>query len=179
MDKEKAIAVFENKQIHRHNEEDTEIWYFSLVDIVQALTDSSIPTDYLKKIRKRDEELNTFLGTNYPQIQMLTASGKKNITLAGNETVTNLHGFKMLAAYTKSIHPATSSLLINSTKLLRKLVLSFKFLYLCTRNAFIAFSKSCNSAYFFDSNLTKDNTPSRLTSVAHLGGLLFYHPLAI
>jgi len=28
-------------------------------------------------------------------------------------------------------------------------------------------------------NLTKDNTPSRLTSVAHLGGFLFYKPLAL
>lgn len=84
MDKEKAIAVFENKQIRRHYEEDTEVWYFSLVDIVQALTDSSNPTDYLKKIRKRDEELNSFLGTNCPQIQMLTESGKKRKTLAGN-----------------------------------------------------------------------------------------------
>jgi hypothetical protein len=27
--------------------------------------------------------------------------------------------------------------------------------------------------------LTKDNTPSRLTSVAHLGGFLFYKPLAL
>ena len=84
MDKEKTIAVFENKQIRRHYEEDTEIWYFSLVDIIQALTDSTNPTDYLKKIRKRDEELNSFLGTNCPQIQMLTASGKKRKTLAGN-----------------------------------------------------------------------------------------------
>jgi len=84
MDKEKAIAVFENKQIRRHYDEETEIWYFSLVDIVQALTDSSNPTDYLKKIRKRDEELNSFLGTNCPQIQMLTTSGKNRKTLAGN-----------------------------------------------------------------------------------------------
>jgi hypothetical protein len=48
---------------------------FSLVDITAALTDSSNPTDYLKKLRKRDTELNFYLGTNCPQVEMET---KKN-----------------------------------------------------------------------------------------------------
>jgi len=44
----------------------------SLVDIVQTLTDSVNPTDYLKKLRKRDEELGSYLGTNCPHVEMLT-----------------------------------------------------------------------------------------------------------
>ena len=80
---ENSIAVFESKQIRRHYDYENEVWYFSLVDIVAALTDSSNPTDYLKKMRKRDAELNTYLGTNCPQVAMLT-NGKSRKTLAGS-----------------------------------------------------------------------------------------------
>jgi len=72
MENNKAIAVFDNKQIRRSYDDVNEIWYFSLVDIVEALTESSNPTDYLKKIRKRDIELNTYIGTNCPQVAMVT-----------------------------------------------------------------------------------------------------------
>lgn len=80
---ENSIAVFESKQIRRHYDTETEVWYFSLVDIVAALTDSSNPTDYLKKMRKRDVELNTYLGTNCPQVAMIT-NGKNRKILAGS-----------------------------------------------------------------------------------------------
>ncbi|KHJ37301.1 hypothetical protein PBAC_25410 [Pedobacter glucosidilyticus] len=80
---ENSIAVFESKQIRRHYDEEKETWYFSLVDIVAALTDSLNPTDYLKKMRKRDHELNLYIGTNCPQVAMLT-NGKNRKTLAGD-----------------------------------------------------------------------------------------------
>ncbi len=78
----KAVAVFENKAIRKHYDEQNEIWYFSLVDIVAALTESINATDYLKKLRKRDAELNFYIGTNCPQVEMLT-NGKKRKTLSG------------------------------------------------------------------------------------------------
>lgn len=78
-----AIKVFEDKKVRSHYDTDNEIWYFSIVDIVEALTDSKNPTDYLKKIRKRDVELGSYIGTNCPQVTMLT-NGKKRKTLAGN-----------------------------------------------------------------------------------------------
>jgi hypothetical protein len=45
----KEIIIFENSQIRRHYDTANEVWYFSLVDIVGALTDSVNATDYLKK----------------------------------------------------------------------------------------------------------------------------------
>lgn len=75
--------VFENSHIRRHYNLENEVWYFSLVDIVAVLTDSANPTDYLKKMRKRDSELHSYIGTNCPQVPMIT-NGKKRKTLAGN-----------------------------------------------------------------------------------------------
>ena len=77
------VKQFENKQIRSVWNAEEEEWYFSVVDVVGALTDSTNPTDYLKKMRKRDTELAGYLGTNCPQVAMKTASGKMRKTLAG------------------------------------------------------------------------------------------------
>ena len=52
--------------------------------MVGVLTDSTNPTDYLKKMRKRDPELAAFMGTNCPQIEMITQTGKRRKTLSAN-----------------------------------------------------------------------------------------------
>ncbi len=79
-----AIQLFEGKKVRIVWDAEQEKYYFSIVDIVQVLTDSTNPTDYLKKLRKRDPELGTFLGTNCPQVEMLTFTGKKRLTLASD-----------------------------------------------------------------------------------------------
>lgn len=84
METNKSLAVFKSKQIRRYYDDKTETWYFSIVDIVEALTDSVNATDYLKKLRKRDAELHAYLGTNCPQVVMVTATGKSRITLGGD-----------------------------------------------------------------------------------------------
>ena len=82
MESRESIIIFEISQIRRYYDTENEVWYFSLVDIVGALTDSVNATDYLKKMRKRDAELNGYIGTNCPQVAMLT-NGKNRKTLAG------------------------------------------------------------------------------------------------
>lgn len=74
------IKLFDQKRIRSYWNEKEEQWYFSIVDIVEALTDSVNLTDYLKKLRKRDAELGSYLGTNCPQVEMLT-NGKNRIYL--------------------------------------------------------------------------------------------------
>lgn len=76
------IKLFEQREIRSYWNEKEEQWYFSVVDIVEALTDSVNATDYLKKLRKCDSELGSYIGTNCPQVEMLT-NGKKIKTLAG------------------------------------------------------------------------------------------------
>lgn len=78
------IKLFQDKKIRSSWNEEEQQWYFSVVDVVAALTDSVNPTDYLKKIRKRDDILADYIGTNCPQVDMLTETGKKRKTLAAN-----------------------------------------------------------------------------------------------
>jgi len=78
------IKLFQDKKIRSAWNDEEEQWYFSVVDVVEALTDSLNPTDYLKKLRKRDEILSSYLGTNCPLVEMLTETGKKRKTLAAN-----------------------------------------------------------------------------------------------
>ena len=79
-----SLKLFETKRIRSVWNEEEQQWYFSVVDVVGALTDSVNPTDYLKKMRKRDAELATYRGTNCPQVAMETETGKKRRTLAAN-----------------------------------------------------------------------------------------------
>ncbi len=49
----KEVVLFEAKEIRRYYDVDSEIWYFSLVDMVEALSESKNPKDYIKKMRKK------------------------------------------------------------------------------------------------------------------------------
>lgn len=77
MSKEEALKLFETKKIRTVWDNEKEKRYFSIVDVVAVLTDSINPTDYLKKLRKRDKELGEYIGTNCPQILMTTETGRK------------------------------------------------------------------------------------------------------
>ena len=76
------IALFEQKEIRRvwHDEE----WYFSVSDVVKALTDSTDPKQYIKKMRARDPELSNNWGTICTPVQMIAADGKQRKIQAAN-----------------------------------------------------------------------------------------------
>jgi DNA-damage-inducible protein D len=82
MEQNSKLALFQEKEIRRiwHNEE----WFFSVLDIVEVLADTPNPTDYFKKMRKRDDQLKTFVGTNCPHVAMQGKEGKSRKTLAAN-----------------------------------------------------------------------------------------------
>ena len=52
MNNPNALKTFDNKRIRTLWDETQEKWYFSVVDVIEALTESKNPTDYLKKMRK-------------------------------------------------------------------------------------------------------------------------------
>ena len=84
MSKPTKVVLFKDKSIRSHWDDEQEDWFFSVVDVVAALTDSANPTDYLKKLRKRDDILGEYIGTNCPQVAMPTATGKMRKTLAAS-----------------------------------------------------------------------------------------------
>lgn len=84
MDENNSIQLFEDRKIRTAWNEEKEEWYFSVVDVVAVLSDSANPTDYLKKMRKRDKQLASYLGTNCPQVEMTGSTGKKRKVLAAN-----------------------------------------------------------------------------------------------
>ena len=57
MIKKQAIQLFEERKVRTVWDDQEEKWYFCVVDVVEALTDSVNPTDYIKKMKKRDPEL--------------------------------------------------------------------------------------------------------------------------
>lgn len=69
-----GVALFEQSSIRRvwHDGQ----WWFSVVDVVAVLTDSVNPKDYIKKMKRRDEELNVKWGTICPPLEMKAKDGK-------------------------------------------------------------------------------------------------------
>ncbi|MDO9276113.1 MAG: BRO family protein [Lutibacter sp.] len=73
MKKEIALKLFEQKQVRSLWNEDEEKWYFSIVDVVPIFTESKNALAYWRKLKQR-------------------------LIAEGNQTVTNCHGLKMIAA---------------------------------------------------------------------------------
>ncbi|MCB9352520.1 MAG: Bro-N domain-containing protein [Lewinellaceae bacterium] len=82
MDQEHRIIVFQEKEIRRvwHNEE----WWFAVADIVETLTDTKNVRQYVKKMRRRDTELNRNWGTICTPLHMIAKDGKKRKVNAAN-----------------------------------------------------------------------------------------------
>ncbi len=68
-----SIKLFEDFKVRTLWDRDKEVWWFSVVDIINILTESKDPTAYWRKLKQR-------------------------LKAEGNETVTNCHGLKMKAS---------------------------------------------------------------------------------
>lgn len=77
------ISIFEQKEIRKvwYNDE----WWFSIVDVVGALTNSMNVADYIKKMRKRDECLSEGWGQIVTPLAMDTIGGRQSINCANTE----------------------------------------------------------------------------------------------
>ena len=90
----KELAVFEGHEIRRSFDEATETWWFSVVDIVQVLTqqpDSKTARKYWNKLKERLGKEGSQLVTNCHQLKMPAADGKNYLTdVATAETLLRL-----------------------------------------------------------------------------------------
>jgi DNA-damage-inducible protein D len=92
--KENSLAVFEDYKIRRVYDENSETWYFSVVDIIQVLIqqpDYKTARKYWNKLKERLKAEGSESVTNCHQLKMEAADGKKYLTDAANpETLLRL-----------------------------------------------------------------------------------------
>lgn len=89
--KENSIVLFNEKQVRRIYDEDKELWYFSIVDIIEFLTESPNPNNYWKVLKHRLKKEWSQLVTNCNQLKLLASDGKKYLTdVADTETILRL-----------------------------------------------------------------------------------------
>jgi len=80
-----SIKLFQDKIVRSIWDDEKEEWFFSVNDVVQILTDSTNVTDYIKKMRKRDEELSEGWGQIVTPLYVQTAGGKQKTNFANAE----------------------------------------------------------------------------------------------
>ena len=85
------IAVFKQKQIRRVWDEEKELWYFSVIDIVEILTDSAIPKRYWSDLKIKMKLEGSQLYEKIVQLKLKSSDGKKYLTdVADTETILRL-----------------------------------------------------------------------------------------
>ena len=87
MTKKQAIQLFEERKVRTVWDEEQEKWYFCVADVVEALTDSVNPTDYIKKMKKRDPELAKGWGQIVTPLSVQTAGGKQRVNCATQQGI--------------------------------------------------------------------------------------------
>ena len=80
MDDNFAIQLFEGKSVRIVWDAEQEKYYFSIVDIVQVLTDSADATAYWRKLKQRLKAEGNETVTNCHALKLPAADGKKRLT---------------------------------------------------------------------------------------------------
>ena len=74
------IKVFENKEIRTQWDAEKEDWYFSVVDVVEALTDSVQPRKYWSDLKNKLKDEGSELSEKIGQLKMIAKDGKSRLT---------------------------------------------------------------------------------------------------
>lgn len=74
------LALFENKQVRRYYEAEKEKWYFSVIDVIEILTGSSIPKRYWSDLKKKLTKEGSQLYEKIVQLKFEASDGKKYAT---------------------------------------------------------------------------------------------------
>lgn len=85
------IKLFEEKKVRSVFNEQEEKWYFSVIDVVQVLTDSTVPKRYWSDLKKKLSKEGSQAYEKIVQLKMIAEDGKNRITdTADTETMLRL-----------------------------------------------------------------------------------------
>ena len=87
MTKKESIQLFEEKKVRTVWDDEQEMWYFCVVDVVEVLTDSKNPKDYIKKMKQRDPVLAKGWGQIVTPLSIQTAGGRQKMNCSNTEGV--------------------------------------------------------------------------------------------
>ncbi len=79
-----GIKIFEERKVRTVWDEETEEWYFSIIDVVEVLTDSDRPRKYWNDLKKKLQKEGSELSEKIGQLKMLSADGKMYKTDVAN-----------------------------------------------------------------------------------------------
>ena len=80
MTKQNAIKLFEEKKVRTVWDDETEEWYFSVVDVIEVLTESENPRKYWSVLKTRLKKEGNQTATNCSQLKMDASDGRKRLT---------------------------------------------------------------------------------------------------
>ena len=81
MTKQQALKLFEEKKVRTVWDDEQEKWYFSIVDVVSILTESTDGRKYWNKLKQRLKEEGNETVTNCHQLKMQAVDGKMNLKI--------------------------------------------------------------------------------------------------
>ena len=87
MTQKQALQIFEERKIRTVWDDEQEKWYFAIADVVEILTETVNPTDYIKKMKKRDQQLAEGWGQIVTPLSLQTAGGKQRVNCASLEGI--------------------------------------------------------------------------------------------
>lgn len=76
MTKNEMVKMFDQRQVRTHWDEEAERWYFSVVDVVAILTNSSRPRKYWNDLKTKLTEEGSELSAEIGQLKMQSSDGK-------------------------------------------------------------------------------------------------------
>lgn len=76
MKQENAIQLFENKKVRTLWDAENEQWFFSIIDVIEALTESDRPRKYWSDLKSKLQKEGSQLSENIGQLKMQSSDGK-------------------------------------------------------------------------------------------------------
>ena len=80
MENSDSIKLFESKKVRTHWDEVQEKWYFSVIDVIEILTGSSVPKRYWSDLKKKLKLEGSEVYEKIVRLKMIADDGKKRET---------------------------------------------------------------------------------------------------